>query len=48
MTINVLVNGAFGRMGQSTLKALAEHGGFNVVGETGREYDLKKAGFIRK
>ncbi len=43
MTINVLINGAFGRMGQSTAKALSEHGGFNVVGETGREYDLKKA-----
>lgn len=43
MTINVLVNGAFGRMGQCTVKALSEDGRFNLVGQTGREYDLKKA-----
>ncbi|HEX4044253.1 MAG TPA: 4-hydroxy-tetrahydrodipicolinate reductase [Gammaproteobacteria bacterium] len=43
MTIPILVNGAFGRMGQMTTKALAEDGAFEVVGQTGREYDLKKA-----
>lgn len=43
MTINVLINGAFGRMGQITVKAIQEHAGLNLVGQTGREYDLGKA-----
>jgi 4-hydroxy-tetrahydrodipicolinate reductase len=43
MTISVLVNGAFGRMGQMVVKALGERGEFTVVGQTGREYDLKKS-----
>ena len=43
MPINVLVNGAFGRMGQVTIKAISENKNFNLVGQIGREYDLKKA-----
>lgn len=43
MTINILVNGAFGRMGQMTVKAIGAHTDFALVGQTGREYDLKKA-----
>lgn len=43
MPINVLVNGAFGRMGQATVKAIGENGVFALVGQTGREYDLKKS-----
>jgi 4-hydroxy-tetrahydrodipicolinate reductase len=43
MPINVLVNGAFGRMGQMTVKALTDHPNLTVVGQTGREYDLKKS-----
>lgn len=43
MPINILVNGAFGRMGQMTVKAISEHPNFALVGQTGREYDLKKS-----
>ena len=43
MPINVLVNGAFGRMGQMVVKAVSEDGRFQLVGQTGREYDLAKA-----
>lgn len=43
MPINVLVNGAFGRMGQMTVKAVTDHPNLVVVGQTGREYDLKKS-----
>lgn len=43
MTISVLVNGAFGRMGQLTAKVIDEDERFKLVGQTGREYDLKKA-----
>ena len=43
MQINILVNGAFGRMGQMTVKTLSEYPGFNLVGQTGRDYDLKKS-----
>jgi 4-hydroxy-tetrahydrodipicolinate reductase len=43
MAIKVLINGAFGRMGQMTTKALSENGEFEVVGQTGREYDLAKS-----
>lgn len=43
MTIRVLVNGAFGRMGQLVAKAVAEDAQLELVGQTGREYDLKQA-----
>jgi 4-hydroxy-tetrahydrodipicolinate reductase len=43
MAINVLINGAFGRMGQTTVKAIENDPRFNLVGQTGREYDLKKS-----
>lgn len=43
MSINILVNGAFGRMGQMTVKALADYPQFVLVGQTGREYDLKRS-----
>lgn len=43
MPINILVNGAFGRMGLITAKAIESHPGFSLVGQTGREYDLEKA-----
>ena len=43
MPINILVNGAFGRMGQMTVKTISEYPGFNLVGQTGRDYDLKKS-----
>ncbi|HLB41259.1 MAG TPA: 4-hydroxy-tetrahydrodipicolinate reductase [Gammaproteobacteria bacterium] len=43
MPINILVNGAFGRMGQMTVKTISEHSNFNLVGQTGRDYDLKKS-----
>jgi len=43
MPIKVLVNGAFGRMGQMTVKTITEHPSFELVGQTGRDYDLKKA-----
>jgi 4-hydroxy-tetrahydrodipicolinate reductase len=43
MPINILVNGAFGRMGQITVKAISAWPGLELVGQIGREYDLKKA-----
>ena len=43
MSIKILVNGAFGRMGQMTVKAINEHAAFELVGQTGREYNLKQA-----
>ena len=43
MAIKVLVNGAFGRMGQLTVKTISQDGNFELVGQTGREYDLAKA-----
>lgn len=43
MTIRVLVNGAFGKMGQLAAKAISEHKGLELVGQTGREYDLKES-----
>jgi 4-hydroxy-tetrahydrodipicolinate reductase len=43
MTINVLVNGAFGRMGQMTVQAIENHPNLQLVGQTSREYDLKKS-----
>lgn len=43
MPINILVNGAFGRMGQLSIKAISENPKFIIVGQTGREYDLKKS-----
>lgn len=43
MTIKVLINGAFGRMGQIAVKAINEHPHLELVGQIGREYDLKKS-----
>lgn len=43
MPIKVLVNGAFGRMGQLTVKTLQNDPRFDLVGQTGREYDLSKS-----
>src|SRR5580658_11375899 len=43
MPIKILVNGAFGRMGQMTIKTIAANPTFELVGQTGREYDLKQA-----
>lgn len=43
MKIKVLVNGAFGRMGQLSAKAISEHPQLELVGQTGREYDLAKS-----
>jgi 4-hydroxy-tetrahydrodipicolinate reductase len=43
MPIKILVNGAFGRMGQISVKAIQEDPRFELVGQTGREYDLKKS-----
>lgn len=43
MPIRVLVNGAFGRMGQLTTKAITAHPNLELIGQTGREYDLKQA-----
>lgn len=43
MTIKVLVNGAFGKMGQLVTQAVTEHKGLELVGQTGREYDLQKS-----
>lgn len=43
MSIKVLVNGAFGRMGQMVVKAISAAKGLEMVGQTGREYDLAKS-----
>lgn len=43
MPINILINGAFGHMGQLAAKAIAEHPQLELVGQTGREYNLKEA-----
>jgi len=43
MSIKILINGAFGRMGQMTVKTISTHPGFELVGQIGREYDLQKA-----
>lgn len=43
MPIKILINGAFGRMGQMTTHALSQNNAFEIVGETGRDYDLAKA-----
>ncbi len=43
MGIRVLVNGAFGRMGQFVTKAVSEHPNLELAGQTGREYDLAQA-----
>lgn len=40
MPIKVLINGAFGRMGQTTVKTISENPLFDLVGQTGKEYDL--------
>lgn len=43
MTVKVLVNGAFGRMGQMTVKAISDHPELELVGQTSKEYDLQQA-----
>lgn len=43
MPIKVLVNGAFGRMGLMTVGMLEKNADFELVGQIGREYDLKKS-----
>jgi 4-hydroxy-tetrahydrodipicolinate reductase len=43
MPIKVLINGAFGRMGQMTAQAINDAPNLELVGQIGREYDLKKA-----
>lgn len=43
MTTKVLVNGAFGRMGQATVKAISDHPHLELVGQTSKEYDLTKS-----
>jgi 4-hydroxy-tetrahydrodipicolinate reductase len=43
MGIRVLVNGAFGRMGQLITKAIDDHPELELAGQTGREYDLLQA-----
>lgn len=40
MTIRVLVNGANGRMGQATVKAISNDPALELVGQAGREDDL--------
>lgn len=42
MPIRVLVNGAFGKMGQLAAKAIENHPALELVGQSGREYDLQK------
>src|SRR5437879_10300027 len=43
MPVKILVNGAFGRMGQIVAKAISAQPHFELVGQTGREYDLIKS-----
>lgn len=43
MSISVLINGGFGKMGLMTVKAITEHPNLELVGQTGRGYDLKQA-----
>lgn len=43
MAIRVLVNGAFGRMGQFVTKAIEANQNLELAGQTGREYDLTQA-----
>lgn len=43
MPIKVLVNGAFGHMGQMVTKAISENANFELAGQAGREYHLDKA-----
>jgi len=43
MPIRILVNGALGRMGQITVKTLAQHPDFSLVGQTNRQDKLATA-----
>lgn len=43
MPIKILVSGAFGRMGLMTVDMIENHPEFELVGQTSREYDLKKS-----
>jgi 4-hydroxy-tetrahydrodipicolinate reductase len=40
MTIKVLVNGAFGKMGQMTVQAITQQSRLELVGQVARGYDL--------
>lgn len=42
-SIRVLVNGAFGKMGRETVKAISHAEGLILVGQTGKRDDLKNA-----
>src|SRR3990167_11529384 len=41
MPIRVLVNGAFGKMGQLAATAIENHPALELVGQAGKEYDLR-------
>lgn len=43
MPIKVLVNGAFGRMGQMTVKTITANSDFELVGQTAKDYNLQQA-----
>lgn len=44
MTIRILINGALGKMGQETVKAISEHSNdFTLVAKTGKNDDLANA-----
>lgn len=43
MSTRVLVNGAFGRMGQLVVKAITAHPKLDLTGQTGRDYNLGQA-----
>jgi 4-hydroxy-tetrahydrodipicolinate reductase len=43
MPIKVLVNGAFGRMGQMAVNTIKDNAKFELAGQIGREYDLLSA-----
>lgn len=43
MSIKVIVNGAFGRMGQLATETIRNHHGLHLVGQTDRTIDLAKA-----
>src|SRR5580700_8537343 len=40
MPIRILVNGAFGKMGQVTVQAISQHADFTLVASTGEHDDL--------
>lgn len=42
MTVSLVINGAFGKMGQLAQQVFAEHDDFSVLALLGREHNLKK------